>query len=67
MTEKERHLGHRRRGVRKGGKGAKSYDRKKAWSSVKHSVLSALTPSCPYQPQKKKTIPPAEIPNSLTD
>jgi hypothetical protein len=40
-TEKVRQLtGRRVRG--RGGRGAESYDRKKAWSSINHSVLAGF-------------------------
>jgi hypothetical protein len=40
-TEKDRHISGWKEGGGGAGKGAESYDRKKAWSSVKHSILSA--------------------------
>ncbi len=33
-----------------GGVGAESYDCKKAWSSINHSILSALSPVPPPSP-----------------
>ncbi len=39
--EIERQLAHGK-GGEEGGRGAESYDRKKAWSSVNHSILSGL-------------------------
>jgi hypothetical protein len=39
-VEKERHLADEREGEG-GGRGAESYDRKKAWPSINHSLLSA--------------------------
>jgi hypothetical protein len=38
-TEQERQLAH----GREGGGGAKSYDGKKAWSSINYSILSAIS------------------------
>jgi hypothetical protein len=40
-TEKERQLADGREGGW-GGRGAESYDRKKAWSSIDHSILSGI-------------------------
>jgi hypothetical protein len=43
-TEKERQLAYGRGGERGegGGRGAESYNRKKAWSYVNHSILSVM-------------------------
>jgi hypothetical protein len=41
-TKKERQLAAGR-GREGGGRGAKSYDRKKAWSSINHSIPSDTT------------------------
>jgi hypothetical protein len=45
--EKERQLADGRgRGWKAGGHGAESYDRKKAWSSTNHSILSVYNTLC---------------------
>jgi len=50
-TEKERQLADGR-GWEGGGRGAESYDRNKAWSSINHTILSGLKcriPGCKYE------------------
>jgi hypothetical protein len=41
-TENDRQLADGRRGGEVGGRGAESYDRRKAWSPIKHSMISLL-------------------------
>jgi hypothetical protein len=54
-----------RRGREVGWRGAKSYDREKAWSSINHSILSEWSCSCLFQWARtvlivERGIPPKE-------
>jgi hypothetical protein len=62
-TEKERQHLSAWRG-RGGGQGAKSFDRKKAWSSINHLILSAPAP-CMQEGSQRSRIPGTENYSSI--